>query len=257
MRCDCGHDFETGLNPQETLTYVWKDLIKRLTEALYARIGFPFKCPKCSKRHSNKTTHCRCGFEYTEAKLANLINLSTETAIRDTSIDLDDPKDIVLKCVEVTGAARSYCSRQIFRDPTTERDYDIEWRLDFVKPDRFHVSQVMWDDDLGELFDEWVVLGEEYYQNAGLWAKARDSRVAEGRLEKDLTLLADNCLTILRTEEFVSSESHQYQGNDYLLLKYENIDLSGDPPNTGQEGLETRLSSCWRQPVTTGTNKCL
>ena len=76
----------------------------------------------------------------TEITLASLIDLSTETATA-TPIGIDDPEGVALQCVEVTGAARSYCSRQIFRDPTTERDYEAKWRLDFVKPDRFHVSQ--------------------------------------------------------------------------------------------------------------------
>jgi len=168
----------------------------------------------------------------TEITLASLIDLSTETATA-TPIGIDDPGIVALQCIEVTGAARSYCSLQIFRDPTSERDYDIEWRLDFVKPDRFHVSQVMWNGDL----DEWVIVGEEHYQNAAEWFKTSNPQLAENFYERSRSLLVDHYLTILRTAEFVSSESY----NDYLLLKYKNIDLSGDLIDTEQEGTETEL----------------
>jgi len=219
-----------------------------LTEVLYAWIGFPFKCPKCSKRHSNKTTHCSCGFVYTEAKLANLINLFTETAIKDTSIDLDDPKDIIVKCVETTGAARSYCAGRISRDPTSEREYESRCRLDFVKPDRFHVSQAMWDDDLGELdddlgvklFDEWVIEGNQHYRRSGFWHQVKDAEWTKGDIRVSRSLLVDDFVTILRTQEFVSAESYQYEGSQYLLLTYENID-SVDLTEEELEGLEWRI----------------
>jgi len=235
MRCDCGHDFETGLTPQETLVYTWKGVLKDLIEVFYLWIGFPLKCPKCSKRHSSKTTHCRCGFVYTEAKLANLISLSTETATRDTKIDLNDPMDIVLKCVEATGAAHAYCACQIYRDPTSERDYEIKWRLDLVKPDRFHVSQEVWDSD----FDEWVIEGDQHYRFGGLWTQVTDTGWTKADVRISRSLLVDDFVTTLRTQQFVSAQIYHYQDNRYLLLTYEDID-SGDL-TVEKQGLEWRI----------------
>jgi len=216
----------------------WKDLIKELTEVFCAWIGFHLRCPKCSRRHSNKTERCRCGFVYTEAQLANLINLSTATATRDTKIDLDDPRDIVLKCVEATGAAHTYCACEIVRDPTSEREYSGKWRLDFVRPDRFHVSSEMWDSD-EQLFDEWVIEGDQHYRRSGLWHQVNDAEWTEGDVRMSRSLLVDTFLNTLRTQEFVSAKCYRYEGRQYLLLTYENID--SDDLTDEEQGLEWRI----------------
>lgn len=179
------------------------------------------------------------------SKLSALINLSRETGTQGTQMGVDDAKNIIKQCVEVTGAARSYCSRKILRDFTSERDYDIKWRLDFVKPDRFHLHQTLWD---GKLFlvDEFVTVGDQHYRSGGLWFQLDDMEVKEQDSQLGHSLLVDNILKTLRTQEFVSSETYLYQSTKYLLLKYEIIE-SDDLPTEGleDEGLEDSEMCIW------------
>jgi len=156
----------------------------------------------------------------TEAKLRSLFLMSKETAVKD-SMPIDDWRDIAIESQKLTQETKSYCSRTVFRNPTVEslrhRDYIVlQWRLDFVHPDRHHVTQEAWDGEGLEVSDEWVTIGREHYQNAGAWSRPDDGR----QDELNMNLRADSILYILRQEEPISSEVYQYEGRRYLLLNY-------------------------------------
>lgn len=156
----------------------------------------------------------------TDAKLNSLFLMSRDTAVKD-SLQIDDWRDIALESQKLTQEAKSYCSQTVVKDLTAEnpgpKDHIVgKWRLDFVNPDRYHISQELWDVELGDIYDEWVTIGRETYQNAGLWRLTDD----EGNDELNMTLRVDSMLDILRNEEPIVSEVYQYEGRRYLLLNY-------------------------------------
>lgn len=159
----------------------------------------------------------------TETKLASLLKLSIYSAKRYPQL-LPAPKEAVLTCVEVTRQARAYCSRLIVKDLSrknpTPRDYAIQLRIDFAKPDKYHVTQAAWDDELGELFDEWVSIGKEHYQNAGLWIQVDDEESMNQTNALNRSLSVETLLDILRYDDPVSSHVYRYRQSRYLLLEY-------------------------------------
>jgi hypothetical protein len=156
----------------------------------------------------------------TESKLTDLINLSIQTASKELK-RLTRPKETAIMCYEITKKARTYCSRWVIRDLSQEslreRDYVLaQWRLDFVRPDKYHITQAIWDVELGELWDEWVAIGKENYQNSGLWIRTEDGR----HDELNRLLLVENLLDFLRNEDPISSDLYGYLQKSYLLLEY-------------------------------------
>jgi tetratricopeptide (TPR) repeat protein len=164
----------------------------------------------------------------TEANLKSLLVLSKDTAKKEAAA-ITNWRDTKLRSLELTEQARTYCSRTVVKDLTKEslvtRDHILmQWRLDFVRPDRWHITQEAWDGDLGKpVLDEWVTIGRENYRNSGPWVPKEDGRNAE----LNQSLLSDNILDIVRNEEPVSSEVYQYKGHRYLLLQY-------NPPVSGE-----------------------
>ena len=82
--------------------------------------------------------------------------------------------------------------------------------------DRWHVTQEAWVPKMGMLYDEWVSIGKENYQNAGLWIHSEDARNAE----INQRLLTNNLLDILREGEPASFGIYEYQALGYLLMQY-------------------------------------
>jgi len=160
----------------------------------------------------------------TEANLGKLIRLSKDTADWEPKNPLDW-HHIASRSVELTSEAKTYCSLTVLKDlseePRKAEDFvKIHWRLDFVRPDRFHVAQTAGGD-----FDQWVTIGKQNYQNSGLWIQTEDGR--HDRLNE--SLLVDNILEIVRNEESVSSGIYRYLGQRYLLLEYNALALRKHP----------------------------
>jgi len=160
-----------------------------------------------------------------ELALQALRNLSTRSASKGSE-DVSDPKKIALRCVQETAKAPAYASELIVRDRTQKelasRDYvTLVWRIDFVKPDRYHVNQKGWSGGPDYVYDEWVTLGSEHYDNAGLWMKSEGT----GRVNLNPFFKADKYLTILRTEEPKSAAVYHRLSRRYYLLEYESASL--------------------------------
>jgi len=96
------------------------------------------------------------------------------------------------------------------------------WRIDFIKPDQYHVTQRAWSGRPDYVYDEWVALGAEHYDNVGLWVK---SPQGSSRTELNPSFRADKYLSILRTEEPKSAGIYNYVGRRYYLLEYESSNL--------------------------------
>ena len=87
-----------------------------------------------------------------------------------------------------------------------------KWRLEFRAPDQFYVIQYMFPHD----YDEWVSLGPDTYQNAGLWFRAKDWQ------HEDLNQLSrvGKWLEVMQVVTPVSGSSYRFQSKHYLLLEY-------------------------------------
>jgi len=168
------------------------------------------------------------GFEETGARLDRLSSLSIETTKRVENSGIDW-RELARKSEAVTGDAEAYCSRTIIRDymleePKPADDIISQWRTDFVRPDRWHVTQQMWDPELGDLWDEWVSIGGENYQNAGLWTLT----------EPGQNDLLNQSLSIGSMIEFLNLVPdalgvYSQEGTQYLLLEYSISDFRNNP----------------------------
>lgn len=110
-----------------------------------------------------------------EQRLERLMYLSEQTA-RVESATLPKINALVDRCRDATRATRTCCAWIVHRDPNNEQlsvqGYLLNcWWIDFERPDSFLVTQQTWDKKLGNLFDQWVSVGDDTYQNAGFWLR--------------------------------------------------------------------------------------
>ncbi len=101
--------------------------------------------------------------ETAEVKLNILIRLSRDNSIREDE-DFAQWNSTCTRSAELSWEAKTYCALTVVKDFTEEglkeKDYTVmKWCLDFVRPDRFHITQEMWDRELGDLYDQWVTIG--------------------------------------------------------------------------------------------------
>jgi len=156
----------------------------------------------------------------TETVLSRLLNL-TAPAGSPSPPSSSSPEVTILKCLDLTAKARSYCSRLVETDKTSR----VEWRLDFRGPDNFHVAQAASSESARSKreFDEWITIGTEHYRRAAVWF-----RHDNGRNEKlNRLLLVDKFLHLLRALSPVSAETVIQSGQKYLSLQYK-IDAVGE-----------------------------
>src|SRR5712691_3294664 len=85
----------------------------------------------------------------------------------------EDPLELIRACRNRTQSVRSYRSQAVIRDagapPTMEGP--LQYVVEAIRPDRFHIWQTSWMDKR-EVYDEWISLGEEHYDNVGLWGRS-------------------------------------------------------------------------------------
>lgn len=162
----------------------------------------------------------------TDDRLDYLQHLSDSVAPRSDAVGW---VDIVQRCLARMDDVRTFCSRSVLRDfcATTLAEHDyigLVWRLDFAYPDRFHVTQQMWDDELEWLIDEWVSIGDANYGNCGLWFLKEPTDT-----ETNQSLTSAGFLEVLCHEDPSSQEFYQPHGDAYLRLLYSNPDLTQSP----------------------------
>lgn len=129
-----------------------------------------------------------------------------------------------------TGEARTYSSRTVFKlpaDPRLESRNFVAgtWRLDFQQPDRYHVSQEIWEPD-GSVYDEWVTVANREFHNAGLWAQTDE--VSWGPLNQ--TLSVSNLVTIMQHNKAALVQGCQRGRRRYLIIEYANPVLGDTAP---------------------------
>lgn len=107
--------------------------------------------------------------------------------------------------------------------PGGHTDGSGEWKIDFVRPDRYHVLQVMWEKQWPDgVVDEWISVGGEEYQNVAGWVLfPQPNKENTNRI-----LSIEKFLKILRSAEPTSPGVYRYQKNIYLLLECNNVNAS-------------------------------
>jgi len=194
--------------------------IFKLTTKLRALLGLPVNIPVPSISTSATKGSI-------ELQLAALLKLSVHSASLNGAKDFLSVEDSVRHCVEQTEKAQSYCSYILRKDRTQEdlkrRGYVFaEWRLDFVCPDKYHIMQGVWLEDLNDvLFDEWITLGKEHYTCQLVWLRADDG--LDYRPHR--ILLVEKYLEILSRADLTSARMYHYRNVSYLLVEYRVTEL--------------------------------
>jgi hypothetical protein len=149
-----------------------------------------------------------------DAKLAKIVSLDTAKLTESTRADLNW-ETIRSECLERMLEVNSYCSRSIIEDLSAKKIV-MQWRVDFVAPDRWHVTQEAEDRELGILMDEWVSIGDQNYQNSGMWFET----------DGDLNRKTIRCLSINGLRQIVcagdpvATALFQHQRSTYLVARY-------------------------------------
>jgi hypothetical protein len=127
-----------------------------------------------------------------------------------TPMDVATAKIEAARAVEATRLARTYSSI-VDAKQTGDQPWDIEWRVEFAAPDRFHVRQA----SAGQ-YDEWITIGKENYRSIGVgWMK----RSAE---EPDVNRLlgVEKFLHLLATTEPISARESVTPQERSIILHY-------------------------------------
>jgi hypothetical protein len=146
----------------------------------------------------------------TEKKLRDYIALQTDKAFEEPSSLQPDLRRTIDLAIKQTEDARTYSSRRIVTDLTSGNS--IEWRLDFVKPDKLHILRTA-----NGATDEWIKIGETRYHAA---PPTLPTDSPEWEMDEHAVLIRDS-IDVLRHLKAKSGASYRVQGERYLQLVYE------------------------------------
>ena len=152
-----------------------------------------------------------------------------------------DYKQLIAKCSEALKQAKSYNVEMETKSSFTinsqeHKGNSAKLNIAFVSPDRFKVAQVIDEGKDNNLWDGWIVIGNDYYvlNVVSGWAKGTDdNRIAMSRayspegIMKQLEEIEKGC-----KRDLISSAAKD--GIEYFLIKYsfgkESVDAESLPP---------------------------
>lgn len=152
-----------------------------------------------------------------------------------------DYKQLIAKCGESIKQARSYSVKTEYKNSFTINSQEsstpsAELSVSFVSPDKFKVAQVVNEGSGEDLWDGWIVLGNDYYvlNPAFGWAKEND----ENRKAMCKAYSPDGVVKQLGDIEKGykrdSVNSATEDGVEYFVIKYifgkESVDVGSLPP---------------------------
>lgn len=194
------HGFGPSIDPEEGATAV----IKLLENA---GVQYP---PE--KSLATEFSPGNENFGPTEIKLHELINSQPE--LNNTNQDEIHIKDVSRRCLETTSRARSYCSR-IREDDISRNQTLAQWRIDFVRPDRWFVSQEVLEPD-GTIYDQWISIGSDEFHNAGFWMQTNELV----RSDFNNSTSIDAYLDILKKSEPTTVTRCQSNSGEHFIIQY-------------------------------------
>jgi len=160
-------------------------------------------------------------------KVERLLMLS-DTSPSDAATSSAPSKTVAVRCAEFLGKNPNYSSfaRLLDRSVTAleSRDFIAEsWTFDHQGPDRYHVTQSLWNGNSAYFYDEWITTGKTHFDFAGLWVERADPV----RVDLNRKLGVQKYLQLLKKEEPRSGRTQAYDGQNYALVTYI-VPLAGD-----------------------------
>ncbi len=137
-----------------------------------------------------------------------LLNLTISFAQGDGSLQ---------QYIDNSKAVKSYHTEIYYRDlldeKTKDKNYNtIDWKIDYVSPDRVSVQQSAWTDNSG---DVWITIGKKVFRFFGAWIETPNES-EKTTFDLHSFLLLDKYLDLLRDSDSVD-QSHD--GN-FIVLSY-------------------------------------
>ncbi|MGZ9189843.1 MAG: hypothetical protein ACXW39_07285, partial [Nitrospira sp.] len=127
-----------------------------------------------------------------------------------TPIDVAIAKAEAARATEATRLARTYSSIVDLKQ-TGDQPSDIQWRVDFVEPDRFHVRQAA-----SGRYDEWITIGQDNYRSFGVgWMKQSNEEPGFNRF-----VGVDKFLHLLATTDPISASELVTSQERNIMLDY-------------------------------------
>jgi hypothetical protein len=160
-------------------------------------------------------------------QVERLLRLS-DTSASDAATSTAPSKALALKCAELIDKHPNYSSFARLTDRSVtaleSRDFIAEsWTFDHQGPDRYHVTQSLWNGSSAYFYDEWITIGKAHFDFAGLWIERSDPV----RVDLNRKLGMQKYLQLLRKEQPRSGRTQTYDGQAYALVTYV-VPFTGD-----------------------------
>jgi len=130
-------------------------------------------------------------------------------------------RTLAKKFAKTTDKKRSYRSELAVIDRANSelqsKDFlTLHWAMDYLAPDRYHVMQMGWEQQGHEyVYDEWIDLKAEHFDNAGFWAKLKKSDATDIRTRIGQSLRADDLVKLLASTAPATLTEHHFRGRRY------------------------------------------
>lgn len=140
-------------------------------------------------------------------------------------IEIQIPKDIIKNALRKVKSINTFSVLGTQSTIGTESNdkvngIDISFRADFIRPDKIHVSQSLWDDERGfYALDEWITLGENTFVNAGIWGKFQDHETIERLSGINNSLLPETILFSFNDKKFENSGHLNVAETSFIFLQ--------------------------------------
>ena len=157
---------------------------------------------------------------------------------RESAIDY---KQLIAKCSEAIKQAKSYNVKMELKSSFTinsqeNKGNSAELHIAFISPDKFKVEQVINEGSNENLWDGWIVIGNDYYALNPVWGWAKgddDNRRATCKNNSPEGIIKQ--LEIIEKEyKRDSISSATKDGIEYFVIKYligkESVNIESLPP---------------------------
>jgi hypothetical protein len=148
---------------------------------------------------------------------------------------LENTEAVVRECRNRSASLRSYRTEIVILDKSSPpvMEGPVRYTLETVRPDRFHVLQVGWMDKR-EVYDEWITIGEDHFDNVGVWGRG----LILQRKELNPRLAIESFLSMLESVQAPDSTAYVLDGHRFVRLDSEQV-----PPTLEQDMNPSEMST--------------
>jgi hypothetical protein len=152
-----------------------------------------------------------------------------------------DYKQLVAKCSEALKQTKSYNVKMEYKDSLTinsqeNKSNSAELNIAFISPDRFKVAQIINEGSDENLWDGWIVIGNDYYvlNPVSGWVKGDDDNRRATCKNNSPEGIIKQFETVEKEYKRDSISSAAKDGIEYFVIKYllgkESINAESLPP---------------------------